>query len=128
LLEAPKQTSLKHLKPPVLEPQTPFLQARGCRHNLEIEPFLHGNPDFGAEPLDIEDLVTIGREIGPCPYYLSRELMAAGAEILFMPYNYLIDKKHRETLKGVSWANTVLIFDEAHNLVRRDHLKGSRFG
>ncbi|GAQ79984.1 Helicase [Klebsormidium nitens] len=92
------------------------VQARGCRHNVEIESFLHGNPDFGAEPLDIEDLVTIGREIGPCPYYLSRELMAAGAEILFMPYNYLIDKKHRETLKGVNWANTVLIFDEAHNL------------
>jgi hypothetical protein len=34
--------------------------------------------------------------------------------------NRFLDKKHGETLKGVSSANTVLIFDEANNLVMRE--------
>lgn len=38
------------------------------------------------------------------------------ADILFVPYNYLIEKEMRRSLTGVSWAKTILIFDEAHNL------------
>ena len=41
--------------------------------------------------------------------------MASTADIVFMPYNYLIDAKTRGGL-GVQWANAVLIFDEAHNV------------
>lgn len=42
--------------------------------------------------------------------------MASSAEIVFMPYNYLIDAKSRMGLGNISWENSVLIFDEAHNL------------
>lgn len=52
-----------------------------------------------------------------CPYYLSRELHNS-AELIFSPYNYLIDKENRRSLTGISWDRTVLIFDEAHNLVK----------
>lgn len=38
-------------------------------------------------------------------------------DILFAPYNYLIDPGNRRSLTGIDWRNTVLIFDEAHNLV-----------
>ena len=41
--------------------------------------------------------------------------MASTADIVFMPYNYLIDAKTRGGL-GIQWANAVLIFDEAHNV------------
>ena len=51
-----------------------------------------------------------------CPYYVSRELHKV-ADILFAPYNYLIDRNLRKIL-GVDWNNSILIFDEAHNLVR----------
>lgn len=51
-----------------------------------------------------------------CPYYVSRELHKVG-DILFAPYNYLIDQGNRRSLSGIQWSNTVLIFDEAHNLV-----------
>ena len=51
-----------------------------------------------------------------CPYYISRELHA-DAEIVFLPYNYLLEKEQRKALKGVQWEDSVLIFDEAHNLV-----------
>lgn len=75
---------------------------------------MNQNPHLGDEPIDIEDLVNIGRGFGPCPYYLSRELHKV-VDILFAPYNYLIDRENRDSLK-VNWVNSVLIFDEAHNL------------
>lgn len=64
---------------------------------------------------DIEDLVTMGREQNTCPFYLTRELQHT-AEMLFMPYNYLVDSMIRQTLK-IDLSNAIIIFDEAHNLV-----------
>ena len=52
---------------------------------------------------------------GPCPFFLSRE-MADSAEILFMPYQYLLDGRTRATLNNIPWENSVVIFDEAHNV------------
>lgn len=40
---------------------------------------------------------------------------ATTADILFVPYNYLIDPQRRKSL-NISWKNAVLIFDEAHNV------------
>ena len=40
------------------------------------------------------------------------------ADIIFLPYNYLVDKHSRESQK-VDVKNAILIFDEAHNLVYR---------
>ena len=85
-----------------------------CRGN-EVDSFLSSHADVNAEPLDIEDLVKLGQMSGPCPYLLSKE-MAASADIVFMPYNYLIDAKNRMGLGKITWEGAVLIFDEAHNL------------
>jgi hypothetical protein len=41
--------------------------------------------------------------------------MAATADIIFLPYNYLIDAKTRTGL-GIRWEKAILIFDEAHNV------------
>jgi len=38
---------------------------------------------------------------------------AAGADVVFMPYNYLIDDKIRENFE-ISFKNSIIIFDEAH--------------
>ena len=85
-----------------------------CRGN-EVERFSSSHPDVNGEPLDIEDLVKLGQLSGPCPYLLSKE-MASTADIVFMPYNYLIDAKNRMGLGKICWENAILIFDEAHNL------------
>ncbi|KAI5660588.1 hypothetical protein M9H77_29381 [Catharanthus roseus] len=87
---------------------------RYCAHSSHVAEFLRTNPDLGEEPIDIEDLVNIGRSCGPCPYYLSRELHKS-VDVLFAPYNYLIDPGYRKSLK-IDWENSILIFDEAHNL------------
>lgn len=141
-----------------------------CYWNSIVD-YLKDNPHLGEEPVDIEDLVNIGRRFGPyvfstvlypfynilrskfyfllsscsmffssfffsewkywlfgllfhfvsscfrCPYYLSKELHKV-VDIVFAPYNYLIDRGNRKSLQ-LSWHNSILIFDEAHNLVRK---------
>ena len=84
-----------------------------CRYT-KVQPYMQQNPDQNGELMDIEDLNRLGRVRGPCPFYLSRE-MAATANIVFMPYNYLVDPKIRGGLQ-TKWENAVLIFDEAHNI------------
>ncbi|XP_054783819.1 regulator of telomere elongation helicase 1 homolog isoform X2 [Prosopis cineraria] len=85
-----------------------------CNHNDLVLEYSKRNPHLGEEPIDIEDLVNIGKRFGPCPYYLSKELHKA-ADIVFAPYNYLINRGYRKVL-NISWDNSILIFDEAHNL------------
>ena len=66
--------------------------------------------------LDVEDLVRIGRSERICPYFHSRD-MSTKADLILLPYNYLLDSSIRNTLK-FKWENAVIIFDEAHNLER----------
>ncbi|RNA23419.1 Regulator of telomere elongation helicase [Brachionus plicatilis] len=66
--------------------------------------------------VDIEDLNAFGNKHKCCPYYTARNLKE-GADILFMPYNYLLDKKLRKS-NNIDMNNTVVIFDEAHNVER----------
>lgn len=49
-----------------------------------------------------------------CPYYLQKN-RAQFSDLILMPYNYLIDPKIRENFK-VSYENSVIIMDEAHNV------------
>lgn len=98
-------------------------ESRTCAHYNETDRFLRSDPEYGKrEPVDIEDLVKLGEKgkvgggCGPCPYFMSQD-MAARADIVFAPYNYLIDPKLRETFGNrVRWNDAVLLFDEAHNV------------
>ncbi|XP_012141120.2 Fanconi anemia group J protein homolog [Megachile rotundata] len=63
---------------------------------------------------DIEDLVTIGKEEGICPYFAARNLMEF-ADIIFCPYNYIIDPDIRESMQ-IDLKDEVVILDEAHNI------------
>ena len=50
----------------------------------------------GEMIVDIEDLVAKGKSHKFCPFYMSRELVQE-ADIVFMPYNYLLDPKLRSS-------------------------------
>lgn len=65
--------------------------------------------------MDIEDVKkNIGYDDRMCPYFYTREV-SVNADLILLPYNYLLDNSIRATLK-VDWQNSVIIFDEAHNL------------
>ncbi|XP_057392490.1 Fanconi anemia group J protein isoform X2 [Balaenoptera acutorostrata] len=63
---------------------------------------------------DIEEFVSLGKKLKACPYYTARELMQ-DADIIFCPYNYLLDAQIRESM-DISLKEQVVILDEAHNI------------
>lgn len=89
---------------------------RGCRYKNNMDGMTEGGAAHVAtnEIADIEDLALMGRKKMICPYYYSRDT-SASADIVFMPYNYLLDSSIRKTIK-IGLQNAVVIFDEAHNL------------
>lgn len=66
------------------------------------------------EALDIEELHTLAKKDVFCPYYTMKDRIN-GADVIFMPYNYLLDEKIRENFK-MDFDNSILIFDEGHNI------------
>ncbi len=92
-----------------------LVSKRACKWYNNTEKYVNGREeDVNNSVLDIEDLIKIGDHKTVCPYYLSRSLTSK-ADLIFLPYNYLIDAKTRTGL-GINWENSVVIFDEAHNI------------
>ncbi|XP_050076273.1 regulator of telomere elongation helicase 1 homolog [Anopheles maculipalpis] len=90
------------------------VKARNCSFYNRVE-WAKDRTEVTVLPvLDIEDLVTVGRKMKACPYYLAKELVEQ-ADVIFMPYNYLLDPKARKS-NGLTLQNTVIILDEAHNV------------
>jgi Rad3-related DNA helicase len=87
-----------------------------CLYRNNLDGFVDGNVSNTNEILDIEDLVKMGSKKKICSYFYSRDY-STNAEIIFMPYNYLLDGSIRKTLK-LNFDNSIVIFDEAHNLER----------
>jgi regulator of telomere elongation helicase 1 len=97
---------------------------RGCKYHLTVmSPRDYENRSKAllqqmkdGPPKDIEDLGEFGMREGACPYYLTRAAATSGeVEVLFVPYNYLLNRSTRDTI-DLDWANDVVIIDEAHNL------------
>ena len=65
---------------------------------------------------DIEDLVIVGKKDKICPYFYTRD-NSESSDLVMLPYNYLLDGSIRNTLK-IDWKDSIVIFDEAHNLER----------
>lgn len=72
--------------------------------------------DENVKVTDIEDLKRWGITNATCPYYYSKEIMPM-SDIVFMPYNYIIDAVVRKSL-GIDLTDAIVIVDEAHNIVR----------
>lgn len=90
------------------------VKSRTCYFYNNVESKKEDRSVKGDEILDIEDLVSVGKKLKCCPYYLSKELKQ-DADIIFMPYNYILDPKSRRA-NGVDLMNNIVILDEAHNV------------
>ncbi|KAJ1832770.1 ATP-dependent DNA helicase chl1 [Coemansia sp. RSA 2711] len=64
---------------------------------------------------DIEDLAGAGRTRGVCAYYGARAAVAS-AHVVALPYNMLLSQSARAAM-GISLRGSVVVVDEAHNLV-----------
>ena len=63
---------------------------------------------------DIEEVIMIGKKNKACPYYMTRLLMS-NAQIILLPYNYILDEIIRKLTK-IDLNDAIIIFDEAHNI------------
>jgi fanconi anemia group J protein len=63
---------------------------------------------------DVEDIVDLGTSMSACPFFAAKQ-MEKKADLIFCPYNYLIDPAIRESM-GISIEDSIIIFDEAHNV------------
>lgn len=67
---------------------------RTCAYYNNVQKFRE-QINVGDQPvMDIEELVNRGRGNRFCPFFMSKE-MVADADLIFMPYNYLLDPKLR---------------------------------
>ena len=88
---------------------------RAChlRNELDRQQKASRNAPEG-QALDIEELVADGARRGTCAYYGARHSLKE-ADLIFAPYNYVLDERHRNT-SGVNWRGSIIILDEAHNV------------
>lgn len=63
---------------------------------------------------DVEDLLKLGQAVKGCSYFAARS-MAADAQIVFCPYNYVINPVIRKAME-VDIREAIVILDEAHNI------------
>ena len=66
------------------------------------------------ESLDIEELVSVARSVKKCAYYLNKEHQKT-ADIILMPYNYVLSN-HMRSVMQIDIKDNILIIDEAHNI------------
>ena len=90
---------------------------RGCSFKNNLEKYSPVTEGTASAVMDIEEVKRmVGQTDRVCPYFYTREL-SSSADLVLVPYNYLLDNSIRATLK-LDWQNSVIIFDEAHNLER----------
>lgn len=82
-----------------------------CLYYEGLEEF--NREDYGY--IDIEELKVIGEKKIFCPYYYEKAQINI-SKIIFIPYNYLISSEIRRMM-NISLNNSVVIFDEGHNII-----------
>jgi fanconi anemia group J protein len=65
------------------------------------------------DPMRVTELTEIGAKRNLCPYKAQQQ-RATRADVIFCPYNYLIDKDIRQSL-GLDLTDKIILIDEAHN-------------
>lgn len=82
-------------------------------------PKMRGVPELAEQLVtrvfDVEELKAEGELTGACPYYASRAAVST-AQVVIVPYNTLLHKSTRQAC-GLEIENSVIIIDEAHNIL-----------
>ncbi len=107
---------------------TKLTETSSCRYQVRAEGLAEDSallPDGPMHIFDIEELVALGEKKSGCPYFASRVLLKR-AQIVFCPYNYLIEPIIRNAM-GIDLENSIVVLDEAHNIedVCRDAASGT---
>lgn len=92
-----------------------LLEANKCSL-AETSEFLATSLNTSMSIVDIEDIVKEGKAQRSCPYYAARRIAAGPADIILLPHISLLDKRNRDAL-SIDLSESLVIIDEAHNIV-----------
>lgn len=53
-------------------------------------------------------MIKLGQELRACPY-LATQVLIRGADVVFIPYSYLVDEEQRERLLGGCSTNPISV-------------------
>lgn len=93
-----------------------MVKSRSCMYQNRVEQMMIDKRVNEMNIADVEDLLKMGQKMKFCPFYMTKELKKS-ADIVFLPYNYLLDPKARRS-QQLDIKNSVIILDEAHNVER----------
>ncbi|XP_071180461.1 Fanconi anemia group J protein homolog [Mytilus edulis] len=95
-----------------------LMDGPGCKFNDRVKkifPHYSNLQEYGlSEAWDLEDLVHLCRQKKVCPYFSVRSFRKE-IDIVFCPYNYLIDPIIRQNME-INLKDEIVILDEAHNI------------
>lgn len=78
-----------------------------------------------SQVMDVEAVSQGGRKTGSCPYYATRTSIPL-SQVIVIPYHTLLHKGSREA-SGLCLDNSIIIIDEAHNLLETiSHIHSSQ--
>ncbi|KAJ9058976.1 TFIIH/NER complex ATP-dependent 5'-3' DNA helicase subunit, variant 3 [Entomophthora muscae] len=92
-----------------------------CSHYENLQVAINENEQEGGEsPLPsgvytLEELKELCREKTLCPYYLARKMILA-ADVIIYSFHYLLDPKVAELISRDLPKDSIIVFDEAHNI------------
>ncbi|RCH91609.1 Fanconi anemia group J protein, partial [Rhizopus stolonifer] len=102
---------------------TELLDENACSYFHKTRKLIAHAADKDNRIWDIEDLVELGNEVHGCPYFASRKIYEF-AEVVFCPYNYIIDPVIRASM-DIHLKDSIVILDEAHNIEDASRSAGS---
>ncbi|XP_028967374.1 regulator of telomere elongation helicase 1 homolog [Galendromus occidentalis] len=91
-----------------------LVNSRACEYHRNYETKVSHEDFTTNHVVDIEDLVTLGKKHCCCPYYATK-ILRKKSDVVFVPYNYVVDPSTRRA-QGIGLERNIVIFDEAHNI------------
>ncbi|XP_044128780.1 general transcription and DNA repair factor IIH helicase subunit XPD isoform X2 [Bufo gargarizans] len=85
-----------------------------CRFYEEFDAIGRESP-LPPGVYNLDDLRTLGRQRGWCPYFLARHALSQ-CNVIVYSYHYLLDPKIADQVSRELAKKSVVVFDEAHNI------------
>ena len=86
-----------------------------CKYHCNMYNETLMNKETTTQIYDIEELAKMCERLQCCPYYLSKRNVNT-SDIVLMPYNHIINRTIRNR-SNINIKGSVIVFDEAHNIV-----------
>lgn len=105
---------LHHLKPPLTAAPPPLLLLT----HLPLPPTITStgtDANIPAGIYSLDDIKALGRKRGWCPYFLTRHVINF-ANVIVYNYQYLLDPKIASMVSAELEQESIVVFDEAHNI------------